>query len=87
MPRHSNFVRFLASPQRLLRALCAPFLCVLCVTLSLSGCSHPTKFDPSHLTFLIEANPVNLDPRFATDGQSQRLDGLIFSSLSSATRK
>src|SRR5258705_6029654 len=47
----------------------------------LSGCSRPTKFDPSSLTFLIEANPVNLDPRFATDGQSQRLDGLIFSGL------
>ena len=46
-----------------------------------SGCSHPTKFDPSSLTFVIEANPVNLDPRFATDGQSQRLDGLIFSGL------
>jgi peptide/nickel transport system substrate-binding protein len=49
-----------------------------CVLIS---CSHPTKFDPSSLTFLIEANPVNLDPRFATDGQSQRLDGLIFSGL------
>jgi hypothetical protein len=32
------------------------------------------KFDAANLTFLIEANPVNLDPRFATDGQSQRLD-------------
>jgi peptide/nickel transport system substrate-binding protein len=51
---------------------------LLCFVIS---CSHPTKFDPSSLTFLIEANPVNLDPRFATDGQSQRLDGLIFSGL------
>jgi ABC-type transport system substrate-binding protein len=49
-----------------------------CVLIS---CSRPTKFDPTSLTFLIEANPVNLDPRFATDGQSQRLDGLIFSGL------
>ena len=49
-----------------------------CVLIS---CSGPTKFDPTSLTFLIEANPVNLDPRFATDGQSQRLDGLIFSGL------
>jgi peptide/nickel transport system substrate-binding protein len=56
-------------------------VCVLCAEVFLSGCSHPTKFDPANLTFLIEANPVNLDPRFATDGQSQRLDGLIFSSL------
>jgi peptide/nickel transport system substrate-binding protein len=30
---------------------------------------------------LIESNPANLDPRFATDGQSQHLDGLLFSSL------
>jgi peptide/nickel transport system substrate-binding protein len=51
------------------------FLCLV------SSCSRPAKFDPSSLTFLIEANPVNLDPRFATDSQSQRLDGLLFSSL------
>jgi len=50
---------------------------LLCFLISCSG----TKFDPTSLTFLIEANPVNLDPRFATDGQSQRLDGLIFSGL------
>jgi len=49
--------------------------------LFLSSCSSAKKFDPSSLTFLIEANPVNLDPRFATDGWSQRLDGLIFSGL------
>jgi peptide/nickel transport system substrate-binding protein len=42
--------------------------------------SRKIRSDQPH-TFLIEANPVNLDPRFATDGQSQRLDGLIFSSL------
>lgn len=47
----------------------------------IAGCSHAAHFDPSSITFLIEANPVNLDPRFATDGQSQRLDGLIFSGL------
>jgi peptide/nickel transport system substrate-binding protein len=32
-------------------------------------------------TFLIESSPTNLDPRFATDSQSQRIDGLLFSSL------
>jgi peptide/nickel transport system substrate-binding protein len=68
---HTNNLRII--PSRL--------LCVLCGEVFLSGCSHPTKFDPANLTFLIEANPVNLDPRFAADGQSQRLDGLIFSSL------
>lgn len=54
---------------------------VLCGEIFLSGCSHRAEFDPGSLTFLIEASPVNLDPRFATDGQSQRLDGLIFSGL------
>jgi peptide/nickel transport system substrate-binding protein len=64
------------------RPLRKPFLTTLGVALSLfSGCSHPAKFDPSSLTFLIEANPVNLDPRFATDSQSQRLDGLLFNGL------
>jgi peptide/nickel transport system substrate-binding protein len=57
------------------------YLCCFILSLSLASCSRPTRFDPSSLTFLIEANPVNLDPRFATDGQSQRLDGLLFSSL------
>jgi peptide/nickel transport system substrate-binding protein len=57
-----------------------PALFVL-VFLCLASCFRPTRFDPSSLTFLIESNPVNLDPRFATDGQSQRLDGLIFSGL------
>jgi peptide/nickel transport system substrate-binding protein len=51
------------------------------VLLTLCGCSHTAKADRSSLTLLIESNPTNLDPRFATDGQSQHLDGLIFSSL------
>src|ERR1700750_889236 len=46
-----------------------------------AGCSHTAKADRSAVTLLIESNPTNLDPRFATDGQSQHLDGLIFSSL------
>jgi len=45
----------------------------------LSSCSHSSHNDPSSLTFLIESSPTNLDPRFATDSQSQRLDGLLFS--------
>jgi peptide/nickel transport system substrate-binding protein len=73
MPRRANLFR------SSFRLLCA--LCVLGGEVFLSGCSHSTNFDPSSLTFLIEANPVNLDPRFATDGQSQRLDGLVFSGL------
>ena len=52
-----------------------------CIALTLAGCSRTTKADRSSLTLLIESNPTNLDPRFATDAQSQHLDGLIFSSL------
>jgi ABC-type transport system substrate-binding protein len=51
------------------------------VLIALGGCSHTAKADRSSVTLLIESNPTNLDPRFATDGQSQHLDGLIFSSL------
>jgi peptide/nickel transport system substrate-binding protein len=47
----------------------------------LASCSHSSRNDPSSLTFLIESSPTNLDPRFATDSQSQRLDGLLFSGL------
>jgi peptide/nickel transport system substrate-binding protein len=46
-----------------------------------ASCSHTSQTDPSSLTFLIESSPTNLDPRFATDSQSQRIDGLLFSSL------
>jgi len=47
----------------------------------LASCSHSSRNDPSSITFLIESSPTNLDPRFATDSQSQRIDGLLFSGL------
>ncbi|HEX4545328.1 MAG TPA: ABC transporter substrate-binding protein [Candidatus Acidoferrum sp.] len=50
-------------------------------TLWLQGCSRNTHTAPNVLTFLIESSPTNLDPRFATDTQSQRIDGLLFSGL------
>ena len=50
------------------------------VLISLSGCN-PSVHDPHPLTFLIESSPANLDPRYATDAPSQRIDGLLFSSL------
>jgi peptide/nickel transport system substrate-binding protein len=67
---HSRSLPFLTS---LLPYLLASFC--------LSSCSHSTHNDPSSLTFLIESSPTNLDPRFATDSQSQRIDGLLFSGL------
>lgn len=60
-------------------------LSVLCIksflVLFLAGCGRHNTSDPSSLTFLIESNPTNLDPRFATDSQSQKIDALLFSSL------
>src|ERR1700739_1972958 len=74
-----------------LRALCVksfsfflliPSLLLYVITsLFLAGCSHTNASDPSTLTFLLESNPTNLDPRYATDAQSQHIDGLLFSSL------
>lgn len=48
--------------------------------LALWGCS-AGKRAPGEVVFVIESNPANLDPRFATDGQSQRIDRLIFDGL------
>ena len=49
--------------------------------LSLSSCSRATATQPGVVTFLIESMPTNLDPRIGTDGQSERIDGLLFDSL------
>jgi peptide/nickel transport system substrate-binding protein len=57
------------------------FLLCIVATLFVSGCSHTAQADPAALTFLLESNPTNLDPRYATDAQSQHIDGLLFSSL------
>src|ERR1700676_1705495 len=44
------------------------------------GCrQQPRQADA--VTFLIESNPPDLDPRYATDGQSARIGGLIFDAL------
>jgi peptide/nickel transport system substrate-binding protein len=47
----------------------------------MAGCSRNATSDPSQLTFLIESNPTNLDPRYATDTHSQRIDSLLFNGL------
>ena len=61
-----------------LRPLSAIFLVAL---LSLfSGCPAPLRA-PGDVIFVIESNPANLDPRYATDGVSQRIDRLIFDGL------
>jgi peptide/nickel transport system substrate-binding protein len=87
MPSVPSVVKSLSSLRPLcsaLRALCvksfSAFL-VFVAAIFLAGCSHRSSADPSFLTFLIESNPTNLDPRYATDSYSQRIDGLLFSGL------
>ena len=49
--------------------------------LALSSCSRSVTTEPGVVNFLIESMPTNLDPRIGTDGQSERIDSLIFNSL------
>jgi peptide/nickel transport system substrate-binding protein len=50
-------------------------------TIAMAGCGRGEKRGAGEVVFVIESNPANLDPRFATDGQSQRIDRLIFDGL------
>jgi peptide/nickel transport system substrate-binding protein len=76
MPRRDSA----SALPRTLRLLCTS--CVISFLFLLNGCSFSRSAnDPSTVTFLIESNPTNLDPRFATDSQSQKIDSLLFSSL------
>ncbi len=53
---------------------------ISCTSLILS-CSRSVPTQPGVVNFLIESMPTNLDPRIGIDGQSERIDGLIFDSL------
>jgi ABC-type transport system substrate-binding protein len=68
-------------PISMARIFVTPLLPYLIASLCLASCSYSTNSDPSSLIFLIESSPTNLDRRFATDSQSQRLDGLLFNGL------
>ena len=57
--------------------LSAAFL--LAALLSLLSCS--SQPDSQTLVLLIESSPTNLDPRIGLDGQSERIDSLIFDDL------
>ena len=46
-----------------------------------TGCEQRVQRKSGELVFLIESNPANLDPRFASDGQSQRVGSLLFNGL------
>lgn len=56
-------------------------LFVLLLLLLLASCSRTVATEPGVVNFLIESMPTNLDPRIGTDGQSERIDSLIFDSL------
>ena len=52
---------------------------MLALTLPLLSCSR--RPDPNTLVMIIESSPTNLDPRVGLDGQSERIDELIFDYL------
>jgi peptide/nickel transport system substrate-binding protein len=52
----------------------------VCGVVLLCGCGGARRA-PGDVVFVIESNPANLDPRYATDGTSQRIDRLIFNGL------
>jgi ABC-type transport system substrate-binding protein len=57
------------------------FLVSLALLLALSSCSRTVATEPGVVNFLIESMPTNLDPRIGIDGQSERIDSLMFDSL------
>jgi peptide/nickel transport system substrate-binding protein len=62
----------------------APFMTILkgglgLLLFALLSCSQPP--DPNTLVMIIESSPTNLDPRVGIDGQSERIDELIFDDL------
>jgi ABC-type transport system substrate-binding protein len=65
-----------AASRRTPKSLVLPF-----VFLIVCGCGRKRAWDGSDVVFVIESNPVNLDARFGTDAQSQRIAGLIYSGL------
>jgi len=56
-------------------------LLLVCAMAAVCGCGRGARRGPGEVVFVIESNPANLDPRYATDGQSQRIDRLIFNGL------
>jgi peptide/nickel transport system substrate-binding protein len=55
-------------------------ICVASLALAMAGCGR-TQRAAGDVVFVIESNPANLDPRYASDAQSQRIDKLLFDGL------
>jgi peptide/nickel transport system substrate-binding protein len=82
MPRRANLRRVHAPLRFRVFSFFVVTSLLLCFITSLSaGCASNASTNSNALTFLLESNPTNLDPRFATDAASQHIDGLLFSSL------
>ena len=56
-----------------------PLFFLAAFLLPLLSCSQAP--DPNTLVMIIESSPTNLDPRVGTDGQSERIDELVFDAL------
>lgn len=58
----------------------ASLLFLVALMAALTACHRAPK-DSNTVVFLIESSPANLDPRVGTDGQSERIDELLFDGL------
>lgn len=54
---------------------------LLTLLMLLAALSCARKPDTNTLVMIIESSPTNLDPRVGLDGQSERIDGLLFDNL------
>src|SRR3990170_1821904 len=57
------------------------FSSIILVVLLLFSCGSNNTSRKNILTIAIEGNPINLNPMFATDAYSSRIDQLIFNGL------
>ncbi len=71
--------RRIAANARRGPAVPAWFFMILALIVPLLSCS--SKPDPGTLVMVIENSPTNLDPRVGLDGQSERIDELLFDDL------
>ena len=58
----------------------ASLVIALAVALATLSCS-PSRPEPQTVTMIIEASPLNLDPRVGIDAFSERIDQLLFDGL------
>jgi peptide/nickel transport system substrate-binding protein len=73
-----------ADPKGARKSSLLVWMRIACLSALLSACARgpvPSANDSSVLRVDIESSPLSLDPRFATDAISSRIDELIFNSL------